>query len=54
MSLSFRDEMKKRNIGHAYTHGHSPQSKEAAERSVGLMHTIGRRMLISAMLDTKL
>lgn len=44
VNAPFRQELKKRNPDEMYTQGYTSQSKGAAQRCVGLMKTIGRRM----------
>ncbi len=47
----FEKGMKEMNIPHTHTQGYSPQSNGTAERFVGLLKTIARRMLVGAELS---
>ncbi len=46
----FKQGMKEMNIPHTFTQGYSPQSNGTAERYVGLLKTVARRMLIGGKL----
>ena len=48
LNKAFQEAMKSRGILHTYTQGYSPQSNGTAERFVGLMKTIAKRMMVAA------
>jgi len=45
LNRSFQTRMQERGISHTTTRGYSPQSNGTAERFVGILKTIGRRLL---------